>query len=838
MKVTPKVTPKVVKNILLIGDDQQSNAEIADLLLQTPLAHSNVTTRIIGDEPPPTSDEISNFDVALINISDQAKVSESSVTKLTQLAKQPAPTILVCAGRHTSHVLHSLMEHCVEILQRRDISSTLLDCVIRYVTANRQLQEGMQESEFLSEAVLDGIAEGVIICDADGNIVSMNPMAEQIFGCAECDATEKNLIDLLSGKDQTRVQRFIEGAMAKVNNEPLRFAEEVQGRRIDGALFPMELLVRSAHLSSRDMLTCIVRDITVHKQKEEELQLTATAFETHTAVLITSVDGTILRVNPAFTQITGYTAEEAVGSNPKMLQSGHHDEAFYDKFWESIQTTGRWEGEIWNKRKNGEIYPEWQTITAVKNNAGEVTHYVATFQDITERKQTQALIEHQAFYDALTNLPNRRMMLDRLNQELSSARRHNIYGALLFLDLDHFKTLNDSMGHAVGDSLLQQMAKRLSNHVRAEDTVSRLGGDEFVVLLSNLGASEKSATSTANTIAKKIHASISRPYQLEGHSFSFTSSIGITLFPFAGDSADDVLKHADAAMYRAKGKGRNAICFYQASMQAEADERLQLEKELRLAIQKNELVLYYQPQFNNEGGLVGAEALLRWSHPKRGIVEPRDFIALAEETNLIQPMGVWVMKTAVKQYVDWLDSGLFSGREYIAINVSPRQIQQDDFVSDIADVLNEHSVSPRCLKLELTESVLLDDLHEVVAKMNQLKELGVSFSMDDFGTGFSSLSYLKRLPFDQIKIDKTFIRDVSRDLNDAAIVETIIAMAEHLRIDVIAEGVETREEFEFLQRKGCTNYQGFYFSTPLQASSFEQTIRQLQHNKQSAAKTG
>jgi EAL domain-containing protein (putative c-di-GMP-specific phosphodiesterase class I) len=291
-------------------------------------------------------------------------------------------------------------------------------------------------------------------------------------------------------------------------------------------------------------------------------------------------------------------------------------------------------------------------------------------------------------------------------------------------------------------------------------------------------------------------------------------------------------------MYRAKSKGRNAICFYQSSMQAEADQRLQLEKELRAAIHNSELVLYYQPQFNNQGELVGAEALMRWSHPKRGIVEPRDFIALAEETNLIQPMGVWVMKTAVKQYVEWLDGGLFTGREYIAINVSPRQIQQDDFVSDIADVLDEYAVSPRCLKLELTESVLLDDLHDVVEKMNQLKELGVSFSMDDFGTGFSSLSYLKRLPFDQIKIDKTFIRDVSHDLNDAAIVETIIAMAEHLRLDVIAEGVETREEFEFLQRKGCANYQGFYFSTPLQASSFEQTIRQLQNNKPSAVKTG
>jgi len=383
----------------------------------------------------------------------------------------------------------------------------------------------------------------------------------------------------------------------------------------------------------------------------------------------------------------------------------------------------------------------------------------------------------------------------------------------------------------VGDLLLQQMAKRLTNHVRKEDTVARLGGDEFVVLLSNLGNTESAASNMANHIAKKIHASITKPYHLEGHTFSFTPSIGITLFPFADDSADDVLKHADAAMYRAKNKGRNLICFYQPSMQIEADQRLQLEKELRAAIENDELVLYYQPQFSHDGELVGVEALLRWQHPVRGIIEPGGFIALAEETNLIHPMGVWVLETAVQQYLKWRASGFFRNSEYIAVNVSPKQLQQDDFVGTIADLLISNDIPPRSLKLELTESVLMHDVHDVVAKMNQLKELGVSFSMDDFGTGFSSLSYLKSLPFDQIKIDKTFISNVSNDLNDAAIVETIIAMAEHLKLDVIAEGVETREEFEFLRRKGCNNYQGFYFSTPLQASSLEKSLHLLFPNE-------
>ena len=824
----------VPKKILLVSDNQREGAEIVDLLNQSALEISAIATQVLSDDCR-SYDDKQEFDVTVIFIVESAKFDNENVEQLTSLGIFNSPTLLIAVSDISSTAFRLLRDRCMESFLYKDITPALLACSIEHLTRNFSLGNTLHEIEIRYEALQGAVSEGVVTCDVAGIIESINPMAEQLLGIQTNEASGKHLTNFLDNDFQPRVEQFFQSALTNSEESLPRFKAEVDATRTGDMRFPMELMISGANLSGRKVFNCILRDLTFIKEKEEELQLAATAFETHTAILITSVEGTILRVNPAFTQITGYTSEEAVGSNPKMLQSGHHGKDFYNKFWHSVKTTGKWEGEIWNKRKNGEIYPEWQTITAVKNNAGEVTHYVATFQDITERKQTQALIEHHAFYDALTNLPNRRMMLDRLNQELSSARRHQIYGALLFLDLDHFKNLNDSMGHAVGDSLLQQMAKRLSHHVRVEDTVSRLGGDEFVVLLSNLGPDEKTATATANAIAKKIHRSISKPYQLEGHSFNFTSSIGITLFPFANDTADDVLKHADAAMYRAKGKGRNAICFYQASMQAEADQRLQLEKELRVAIDNNQLVLYYQPQFSNEGGLVGAEALIRWSHPKRGIVEPKDFISLAEEINLIQAMGAWVVRTAVKQYAAWLESGLFSGDEYIAINVSPKQIQQEDFVAIIADALAESDIPPRSLKLELTESVLLHDLHDVVTKMNQLKELGVSFSMDDFGTGFSSLSYLKRLPFDQIKIDKTFIRDVSRDINDAAIVETIIAMAAHLKLDVIAEGVETEDEFEFLQDRGCTHYQGFYFSTPLQSSSFEQTVRQLIDQDKAAA---
>ncbi len=824
---------EVPRNILLIGDNQQHCAEIAGMLENSPLNISNLEVSKVNVFCREAFDA-AEFSTVILSIDGEKK---TAIEHFSQSEFSNIPLLIISTSELISKTQDKISGNCRDSFLREEITPSLLACSIRHLGDNASLQKNLHENEIRFGAVLETMNDGVIDCDADGIIEFMNPVVREMFLINDSKAGEIPLEKFLPEFKQIGLPRFFrETSNAKNEGQARReFQVETLGMRVDGSLFPLELSVRKFGHTSRSKFICIVRDLTALKQIEEELQLAATAFETHTAILITNVDGSILRVNPAFTQITGYSAEEAVGSNPKMLRSGHHGTDFYEKFWDSIKSTGKWEGEIWNKRKNGEIYPEWQTITAVKNSAGKVTHYVATFQDITERKETQALIEHHAFYDALTNLPNRRMMLDRLNQELSAARRHKIYGALLFLDLDHFKNLNDSMGHAVGDSLLQQMAKRLSNNVRIEDTVSRLGGDEFVVLLSNLGPDEQAATATTKAIAQKIHKSISRPYQLEGHSFNFTSSIGITLYPFANDTADDVLKHADAAMYRAKGQGRNAICFYQSSMQAEADQRLQLEKQLRNAIDNEELVLYYQPQFSNEKGIIGAEALLRWSHPERGIVEPKDFISLAEETNLIQPIGVWVVKNAVKQYAAWLENGLFTGKEYIAVNISPKQIQQEDFVNIISSVLEQYDVPPNSLKLELTESVLLNDLQDVVIKMERLTQLGVSFSMDDFGTGFSSLSYLKRLPFDQIKIDKTFIRDVPRDINDAAIVETIIAMADHLNLDVIAEGVETQEEFDFLQGKGCFRYQGFYFSTPLQASSFEQTLRNLVEQDQSAA---
>jgi len=824
-----KNTPVSEVNILLLSDldsvlTQLTNlelrsAELKAVFCSTPISKLSVNPVVAGD-----------FDCLILWISDAASITPGVVTQLENLTQIQLPVIVVTENDRIDSALGKIKDYISQQYLASEMSEVLLRSIKSYSFALRLTRQSAQTSKLQWANLLDAMPDGVVVCAENGDIESVNKGAELILGIHPQQERRQCMWKYIAEDHREILDTFIKSVVCCAENfHELKFYNQVEGVRENGTKFPMLLTIQAASIDNKIQFTCVIRDITEDKHKDKELQLASTAFETHTAILITNEKGKILRINPAFTQITGYSEEEAVGNNPRMLQSGYQGPEFYEKFWSTIRNTGRWEGEIWNRRKNGEIYPEWQTITAVKNDAGKTTHYVATFQDITERKQTQALIEHHAFYDALTNLPNRRMILERLNQELSAARRHGTLGALLFLDLDHFKTLNDSMGHAVGDLLLQQMGERLTRLIRKEDTVARLGGDEFVVLLSNLGSNLQTVTAMANNIAQKIHARIGESYQLEESTLSFTSSIGITVFPIANDSADDVLKHADSAMYRAKNKGRNAICFYQPSMQTEADQRLMLEKDLREALISDQFVLYYQPQFNNDGSLVGVEALLRWNHPARGIVAPGEFIALAEEINLIQPMGIWVIKSAVQQYKQWRESGFFTGHEYIAVNVSPKQMQQDNFVGVIADLFESENLPPHCLKLELTESVLLHDIQEVITKMNQLKTIGVTFSMDDFGTGFSSLSYLKRLPFDQIKIDKTFICDVVTDMNDAAIVETIIAMAEHLNLDVIAEGVETREEYEFLQRKGCRNYQGFYFSTPLQASSLEQTLQSLGH---------
>jgi diguanylate cyclase (GGDEF)-like protein/PAS domain S-box-containing protein len=581
-------------------------------------------------------------------------------------------------------------------------------------------------------------------------------------------------------------------------------------------------------LATLALLSYAVQAFIRLREQSRRLRQAARVFATASeGIIITDIDGNILDVNAAFTAVTGYNREEVLGSNPRLLQSGRQGEQFYARMWQSISDTGQWQGEIWNRRKNGEIYPEWLTITAgtTPNNAlKKVTHYVATFSDITERKKNEAEIYQLAFYDPLTELPNRRLLMERLRHNLAARGSNASHATLLFIDIDNFKTLNDIKGHDIGDLLLIEIAQRLRSCAREGDTVARLGGDEFVVMLEGLSVEPEQAATQAKTAGEKILNSLNRTYLLKDFEYHSSCSIGVSMFS-EDISAEELLKQADTAMYEAKAAGRNALRFFDPTMQAALEARATLEADLRQALTQQQFNLYYQIQVNADNIPVGAEALLRWNHPQYGLVLPETFIPLAEETGLIQPIGQWVLETACAQLKKW-EADANTRDLVLAVNVSARQFGAEGFVSQIATLIASSGIIPARLKLEITESMLLDNVERDINTMRQLKALGVNFSMDDFGTGYSSLQYLKRLPLGQIKIDQSFVRDLAINSSDKAIVRTIIAMAHSMGLEVIAEGVETEEQKQLLLSTGCTHFQGFLFSKPVPVELFETLLKQ------------
>lgn len=572
-----------------------------------------------------------------------------------------------------------------------------------------------------------------------------------------------------------------------------------------------------------EMAHAFNRMMSEQEERETALRIAAIAFETEEGMMVTDENAKIIRVNQAFTRLTGYSAEDVIGKNPSLLKSDRQNAEFFRRMWESLQRDNSWQGEIWNRRKNGEVYPEWLNITAVIGKDGKVMNYVGAFVDFTERKQAENEIHHLAFYDSLSQLPNRRLLQDRLRQAVASGARNRTSGALLFIDLDNFKTLNDTKGHGIGDLLLIEVAKRLQACVREGDTVARFGGDEFVLLLEGLSAERAQAAVQAQGVGEKVLEAISQPCMLEGNEFHSSSSMGITLFTDYKQQLDELFKQADTAMYEAKKAGRNTLRFFDPAMQEELEIRAQTEVGLREALRKREFQLYYQMQVNHAGAISGAEVLLRWIHPERGVISPLQFIPLAEETGLILPIGHWVLESACQQIKAW-ETGSHTSALQLAVNVSGRQFRQADFVAQVSEIISRTGINPLRLKLELTESIVLDDVADTITKMHALKQLGVSFSMDDFGTGYSSLAYLTQLPLNQLKIDQSFVRHIGTKASDATIIQTIIGMANNLGMEVIAEGVETREQRDFLESMGCMLYQGYYFGKPVPLNEFVQNL--------------
>lgn len=570
-------------------------------------------------------------------------------------------------------------------------------------------------------------------------------------------------------------------------------------------------------------LLLITWSIILELENRHQLRLASFIYEySGESILLTDKDNKIISVNPAFTETTGYSLKEIVGQSPNILNAKKQTHEFYEDMWKNLNTHNSWQGEIWNRRKNSEIYPEWLKIKVIRDSNKKVTNYIASFTDISENKKAEEAINHLAFYDSLTGLPNRRLMLNRLRDSFESSARKQQKGAVLFIDLDNLKSVNEARGHEVGDLLLIEMSNRIQQCLGHGDTIARIGGDVYAVILNGLSVDKEIATLQAENTAISIQNAIHQPFNLKDELYLCQACIGISIFMDHEISIDELLKQVDAAMYQAKKKGRGQIHFYDAAMQSLSEERFRLEASLRIAI-PDQLALYYQSQVDIQGNIVGAETLIRWNHPEKGLITPADFIPMAEESGLILPIGEWVFETACLQLRAW-ESNPKTCNLMLAVNVSAKQFHQPTFVENLLDILKKYAVNPARLKLELTESILINDLEGIIQKMIQLKATGIKFSLDDFGTGFSSLSYLKRMPLDQLKIDQSFVSNIDINLNDAVIVKTIIALGQSLGLSVIAEGVETFSQRDKLISLGCNAFQGYLFSRPLNIESFEALI--------------
>jgi diguanylate cyclase (GGDEF)-like protein/PAS domain S-box-containing protein len=688
------------------------------------------------------------------------------------------------------------------------------------ISERRQAREKLLNARQMLQHVIDTVPNVVFWKDRDSTYLGCNEAFAQLAGLQHPeDVIGKDDRALVWGEYAELYQRddaqVISSGTPRYNIiEPL-IIKDGSTRWLETSKVPL----RDTRGEIIGMLG-VFQDVTERLRSEEKLRQAAKVFEsTMEGVVITDAESAILAVNQAFTDITGYTEAEVLGKNPRLRSSGRHDRTFYQAMWASIQQNGSWRGEIWNRRKTGETYPEWLTINTVKDEAGGIVNYVGVFTDISQLKRSEEELDYLAHHDPLTKLPNRLLFNARLEYAIQRAQREGSSLSLLFIDLDRFKTVNDSLGHPVGDQLLRNVATLLTATVRREDTVARLGGDEFVIVLEGVGN-----TAQASVVAKKLLRTLNIRYDLDGQAVFISASIGISIYPADGQDGTTLLKNADAAMYQSKEDGRNTFRFYSAGLTRTARERLAMETELRRAIDKREFVLHFQPQMDvSSGAIIGVEALVRWQHPQAGLISPLRFIPLAEETGLILPMGDWVLTHACEQLQAWLASGL--PPITLAVNLSPRQFQHQGLIRQLRAVFDATGLPPRLLELEITEGAIMERGQGAVTTLRALKDLGVKLAIDDFGTGYSSLAYLRDFPIDTLKIDQSFMHDIPHDTGAMEIAATIIAMARNLHLQVLAEGVETVEQLAFLKRHDCDAYQGYFSSPPVTAEAFATLFR-------------
>lgn len=692
---------------------------------------------------------------------------------------------------------------------------------------NKDIAQNLAKSNSQLSLLLNSMAEGAYGVDTNGYCQFVNDSFSKILGFEKEEVIGKHIHTLIHhtrANGQPYPSQECKMYRAYRNRESVHVNDEVFWTK-NGQAIPVEYWSSVIEVNGV-VLGAIATfiDITERKKAEMELRIAATAFETSQGMLVTNERQQIMRVNNAFTSITGYQPEEVVGKNPRILSSKEHDSKFYEKMWNDIVNKGSWEGEIHNCRKGGHVYPEHLSITAVKDAEGNITNYVAAFTDLTSIKNAAEEIEHLAFFDTLTDLPNRRFLLDKLKHLLVANKQNQLKGALLIIDMDDFKRLNESLGHEIGDLLLKQVARRLENCLGYADILARLGDDEFVIVIGDLSEKEIQTARKAQKLAEKVLSKLVEEYKLRHHIYQGSPSIGISVFSFDDvNHVDVILKQADIAMHQAKKAGKNTFCFFHKNMQADIEKRIFLEKNFVTALKENQFELYYQAQVNDKIGITGAEVLVRWIHPTLGILSPIDFISFAEESGLILSLGTWIIENACEQIRIWHRNPSTQHLQ-LAVNVSAKQFSQPDFVEQIQKVLTNSGIIPNRLKLELTESLLLDNVDEIIEKMHSLKKMGIHLSMDDFGTGYSSLSYLTKLPLDQLKIDQSFIRNMIEKKTDLIIVKMIIDMTENLEIDIIAEGVETLAQKDILKEIRCENYQGYLFSKPIPINLFQKII--------------